>query len=305
MTNTSSNPTIATGSSESTHLGLRREHSETVYNSEPEISRPLRLLGNVFRSAWEGRELAWRLFLRNLRGMYRQTALGLLWIFLPPLANTAIWVFLHAQRVLEFSFPKDIHPTVYILTGMILWQAFVDALQMPLNQLNQNRSMISKLNFPREALLAEGLGEILFHTLVRALLLIPALLYFGANWSAAAWLSPLVALLMILFATGLGLLIMPIGSLYQDVSRFLSVGLPFWMILTPIIYAPFTTFPGNLLNWLNPASPLLMCSRDLLLLGSCGNPAALWYGLIAIPIFLLGLVVYRLSLPALIERMTS
>jgi lipopolysaccharide transport system permease protein len=231
--------------------------------------------------------------------------LGLFWIFLPPLANTAIWVFLHAQRVLDFSFPKDIHPTVYILTGMILWQAFVDALQMPMNQLNQNRSMISKLNFPREALLAEGLGEILFHTLVRALLLIPALLYFGANWSAAAWLSPLVALLMILFATGVGLLIMPIGSLYQDVSRFLSVGLPFWMILTPIIYAPFTTFPGNLLNWLNPASPLLMCSRDLLLLGSCGNPAALWYGLIAIPIFLLGLVVYRLSMPALIERMTS
>jgi lipopolysaccharide transport system permease protein len=176
---------------------------------------------------------------------------------------------------------------------------------MPLNQLNQNRSMISKLNFPREALLAEGLGEILFHTLVRALLLIPALLYYGANWGPAAWLSPLVALLMVLFATGMGLLILPIGSLYQDVSRFLSVGLPFWMILTPIIYAPFTTFPGSLLNWLNPASPLLMCSRDLLLLGSCGNPAALWYGLIAIPIFLLGLVVYRLAMPALIERMTS
>lgn len=305
MTNTRSNSNVATGSSAGGDLGLRREEVETVYNSEPEISRPLRLLGKVFRSAWEGRELAWRLFLRNLRGMYRQTALGLLWIFLPPLANTAIWVFLHAQRVLEFSFPKDIHPTVYILTGMILWQAFVDALQMPLNQLNQNRSMISKLNFPREALLAEGLGEILFHTVVRTLLLIPALLYFGANWGPAAWLSPLVALLMVLFATGLGLLILPIGSLYQDVSRFLSVGLPFWMILTPIIYAPFTTFPGNLLNWLNPASPLLMCSRDLLLLGSCGNPAALWYGLLAIPIFLLGLVVYRLAMPALIERMTS
>jgi len=305
MTNANSNSTASLDSSDRTELELPRDYSETVYNSEPEISRPLRLLGNVFRSAWEGRELAWRLFLRNLRGMYRQTALGLLWIFLPPLANTAIWVFLHAQRVLEFSFPTDIHPTVYILTGMILWQAFVDALQMPLNQLNQNRSMISKLNFPREALLAEGLGEILFHTLVRALLLIPALLYYGANWGPAAWLSPLVALLMVLFATGLGLLILPIGSLYQDVSRFLSVGLPFWMILTPIIYAPFTTFPGSLLNWLNPASPLLLCSRDLLLLGSCGNPAALWYGLIAIPIFLLGLVVYRLAMPALIERMTS
>ncbi len=278
---------------------------ETIYNSEPEISRPLHLLKSVFQSAWEGRELAWRLFLRNLRGMYRQTALGLLWIFLPPLANTAIWVFLRAQRVLDFDFPEGVHPTVYILTGMILWQAFIDAFQMPLNALNQNRSMVSKLNFPREALLAEGLGEVLFNTLVRLLLLIPALAIYGAVWSPAALLAPLVAVLMVLFATGLGLLILPIGSLYQDVQRFLSVGLPFWMILTPIIYAAPETFPGNLLNWLNPASPLLMCSRDLLLLGSCGNPAALWYGLLAIPLFLLGLVVYRLALPALIERMTS
>lgn len=278
---------------------------ETVYDAEPEIARPLRLLGNVFRSAWEGRELAWRLFVRNLRGMYRQTALGLLWIFLPPLANTAIWVFLRAQRVLEFDFPAGVHPTVYILTGMILWQAFIDAFQMPLNTLNQNRSMISKLNFPREALLAEGLGEVLFNTLVRLLLLIPALFIYGATWSWGALLAPGVAILMVLFATGLGLLIMPIGSLYQDVSRFLSVGLPFWMILTPIIYAPPTEFPGTLLNWLNPASPLLMCARDLLLLGSCGQPAALWYGLVAVPLFLFGLVVYRLALPALIERMTS
>lgn len=277
----------------------------TVYDAEPEIAQPLRLLANVFRSAWEGRELAWRLFVRNLRGMYRQTALGLLWIFLPPLANTAIWVFLRAQRVLEFDFPSGVHPTVYILTGMILWQAFIDAFQMPLNTLNQNRSMISKLNFPREALLAEGLGEVLFNTLVRLLLLIPALFIYGASWSWGALLAPLAALLMVLLATGLGLLIMPIGSLYQDVSRFLGVGLPFWMILTPIIYAPPTEFPGTLLNWLNPASPLLMCARDLLLLGSCASPAALWYGVAAIPLFLFGLVVYRLALPALIERMTS
>lgn len=302
---TSSNPTNSATPTASASDIHARGTEETVYSPEPEISRPLRLLANVMKSFWDGRELAWRLFVRNLKGMYRQTALGLFWIFLPPLANTAIWVFLHAQRVLAFDFPEQIHPTLYILTGMILWQAFADALQMPLNSLLQNRSMISKLNFPREALLAEGLGELLFHTSVRMLLLVPALLYYGANWTAAAWFAPVAALLLVLFGTGLGLLIMPVGSLYQDVTRFLSVGLPFWMILTPIIYAPPTTFPGTLLNWLNPASPLLMCARDLLLLGQCGNPAAFWYALAAIPVFVLGLVVFRLAMPALIERMTS
>lgn len=276
---------------------------ETVYNAEPEIARPVRLLASVFRSAWEGRELAWRLFLRNLRGMYRQTFLGLFWIFLPPIANTAIWVFLRAQRLLEFELPAGVHPTLYILTGMILWQGFVEAFQMPLNALNSNKSMISKLNFPREALLAEGLGAVIFQMLVRLMLLIPALFYYRLEWQAGAWLAPFYLVWLILFATALGLLIMPIGSLYQDVARFLSVGLPFWMILTPIIYSPPSTYPGTLLNWLNPASPLLMAARDTLLIGTSDNPAAVPFAAIAIPLFVLGLIVYRLSLPALIERM--
>ena len=277
----------------------------TVYNANPEIARPFKLVASVFQSAWQGRELAWRLFNRNLQGMYRQTLLGLAWIFLPPLANTAIWVFLRNQKVLQFELPEDVDQTVYILTGMILWQAFIEAFQMPMNSINSNRSMVSKLNFPREALLAEGLGEVLFNFFVRLGLLIPAMLIFGAPFYWSAIVSVGVACLLILFATGLGMLIMPFGSLYQDVGRLMAVGLPFWMILTPIIYAPPKSFPGSMLSWLNPASPLLIAARDYLLLGSTENHVALYFGLLAIPIFLFGLIVFRVSMPALIERMTN
>jgi lipopolysaccharide transport system permease protein len=277
---------------------------EIVYSPTPEIVQPLKLLANVFISAWEGRELAWRLFVRNLRGMYRQTLLGLAWIFLPPLANTAIWVFLRNQGLLQFELPVGVDQTVYILSGMILWQAFVESFQMPLNSINANRSMVSKLNFPREALLAEGLGEVVFNFIVRLVLLIPAMLIFEAPFYWTAALSMLMAGLLILFAAGLGMLIMPIGSLYQDVGRLMAVGLPFWMILTPIIYAPPKSYPGTMLNWLNPASPLLIAARDYLMLGSTGNQAAFHFALLAIPTFVLGLIVFRVSMPALIERMT-
>lgn len=277
----------------------------TVYNANSEIRSPVRLVKNIAADFWAGRELAWRLFLRNIRGLYRQTFLGLFWAFLPPIANTAFWVFLKNVDAFKMGDTK-VNGTVYILAGMILWQAFIDAYQMPLAMLNKNRGMISKLNFPRESLLLVGVGEVLFDLMIRMLLLIPAFLVFGVPFhpSLLVVLIPIVGL--VLLGTALGLLIMPFGSLYQDVGRFIGIMLPFWMILTPTVYAPFESFPGSLLNWLNPASPLLLVARDWLLLGSTQYwYVGLIYGAIVLPLLLLGLIVYRISIPVLIERMTA
>ncbi len=277
----------------------------THYSSESEIRNPLKLLADIVGDAMRGRELAWRLFLRNIRGMYRQTLLGLFWAFLPPIANTAIWIFLRSQNVFD-SGDTSVHPTLFILTGMILWQAFIDAFQMPLQVVSSNRNMISKLHFPRESLLMVGVGEVLFNLAIRMLLLIPAFLYFQVAPGSMSLLFPLAAIGLILVGLSMGLLIMPLGSLYQDVSRFITMALPFWMIITPIIYAPLKSWPASMLNWVNPPAPLLILSRDLLL----GAPLEhLWpgiaFGVVALLLFIPALFVYRVSMPVLIERMSA
>ena len=90
----------------------------TVYSSQSELRNLFGLLKSIFRGFIDGRELAWRIFVRNLNGLYRQTLLGLFWAFLPPLANTAIWIFLKSQNVFEMG-DTGVDSTVYILTGMI------------------------------------------------------------------------------------------------------------------------------------------------------------------------------------------
>ena len=277
----------------------------TRYSAESEVRNPIKLLGDIAADAWSGRDLAWRLFLRNVRGMYRQTFLGLFWAFLPPIANTAVWIFLRQQGVFDTG-EMTVNATLYILTGMILWQSFADAVKMPLKILNQNKGMISKLRFSRESLIMLGIGEVFFDLAIRMLLLIPAFLWFGVGLSWAILLAPLSIVLMVLWATGIGLLLMPIGALYQDVGRFLQLAIPFWMIITPIIYVAPETFPGSLLVWLNPASPLLLLSRDLILIGGSSFwISALLIGVLAIPVFLLGLIVFRISIPVLVERMST
>lgn len=279
----------------------------TVYDAQPELARPALLVQKIMHDLSASRGLAWRLFVRNLRGLYRQTLFGLFWVFLPPLANTAIWAFLRSRNVFSFDPSLKVDPTIYILAGMILWQSFIEALQMPLESLTKNRAMISKLNFPREALVLEGLADLVFNFIVRLAVLLPATILFGVPVQPLAWLLAVAAGVMLLVTgAGLGLLIAPAGSLYQDVGRFLTVAGPFWMIITPVIYVAPATWPGSLLVWLNPAAPLLVAARDLLVLGQTAHGlAAAVFAAATLPLLMLGLIVWRVSIPALVERMPT
>lgn len=291
-----------TESSDAHDFQIKESNEVTTYNAQSEIRNPIKLFSGIAADFWQGRELAWRLFLRNIRGMYRQTLLGLFWAFLPPIANTAVWIYLRELGVLKIEV-EGVDAVIYVLTGMILWQAFVDAFKMPAKVLAQNRNMISKLRFSRESLLLVGFGEVLFDFAIRLLLLVPAMFIYGAPWYATLWLAPLAVLMMVLFAMSLGLLVMPLGSLYQDVGRFITLAMPFWMILTPIVYA---VKPENPVNWLNPASPLLLLARDWVLIGSSQSATlACVYAALTIPLLLFGLAVYRVSIPVLVERMNA
>ena len=115
-----------------------------------------------------------------------------------------------------------INSTIFILTGMIFWQAFIEAFQMPIDVINKNRNMISKLNFPRESLLMVGFGEVLFNFTIRSLLLIPACLWFQFVPPATIVLMPIAALGLVFVGAGLGLMLMPIGALYQDCLLYTS-----------------------------------------------------------------------------------
>lgn len=276
-----------------------------TYSAESEIRRPLKLIGDIFFDFYAGHELAWRLFLRNIRGLYRQTLLGLFWAFLPPLANTAMWIFLRNAGVFKTA-ETTVNTTVYILTGMILWQSFIDAFRMPIDSMNKNRNMISKLNFPREALLLVGIGEVFFDLLIRLLLLIPAFWIFSVPLHGTLLLAPLAIVTLVLFGAALGLWLMPFDSLYQDIGRFVNMAIPFWMIVTPIIYPPINSYPGSLLNWVNPASPLLLLARDWILLGSTEHlQFGLLFAAITLPALLIGLIIHRVSIPVLVERMNA
>jgi len=282
---------------------------ETLYTPDPPLRNPLRLAVAIFVENWSRRELCFQLFARNIKSQYRQTILGFLWLVFPALATTFVWLFLRGT-VVNFGDSEQSSSAylLYVLVGMILWQCFTEAYTAPLNAFLSNRQMLVKINFPREIVVFVSLCEVLFNTAARSLVLIPFLIYYSGDFSFSPQmlLYPVFLFGLTLIGITIGIFLVPIGALYHDVGRMLTVISPIWMVLTPVIYPVPESFPANLLVYLNVASPALITARDAML----GSPMTLMpYTItmicIYIPVFVFGLLFYRIAMPIILERTGS
>ena len=281
--------------------------AEVVYTPEAAIRQPGQLLSSMFYDLLASRELTWRLFVRNLSAQYRQTVLGYVWAFLPPLATTLTFVFLNSQKIMNLAGDKSSVPyPVYVMVGMLLWQGFVDALNNPLKAINQSRSMLSKINFPREALIIAGMAEVLFNVIIRFILLAAVYVWFGFTLPSTAWLAPLGILSLLGLGLMIGLMLAPLGVLYYDIQLTITLFVSLWLFLTPVVYTPPTSWPASLLVTFNPVSPLLVTTREMLITGSLTHVSeSLIISGITLILLLLGWLLYRLAIPRLIERIGS
>jgi lipopolysaccharide transport system permease protein len=281
----------------SQHLMIRR------YSPQSSLSRPGMMIREMLGDLWSGGELAWRLFLRDVSAQYRQSYLGYVWAFLPPLISSLTFVFLNSQGL--FSTGKTGLPyAAFAMIGTLLWQVFVDALNAPVNALIQSKSMLAKINFPREAIIVAGLAMVFFNFLVRLVLLAGVLVFFHVKPGTGILFFPFAILGLILCGTACGLAVAPLGALYGDIGRAIPLITSFWMLLTPVVYPARTSgFAGWLATW-NPVSPLIMVARHSLT-GDALTPLAPFFIVFCASLFVLlaGWVGFRIAMPHLIARM--
>lgn len=276
-----------------------------IYTPDSLVTHPLKMVREMLRDLAASRELAWRLTVRDLSAQYRQTFLGFLWAIILPLANTLVWIFLSRSGVVNVSDTPLPYP-VYVFTGTMLWAMLMDALNAPLQMVNASRSMLAKINFPREALLVAGIYQTLVNALIKTALLLIAVTAMGIHPGWGLLLFPLGMLSLILAGTVIGLALTPIGLLYTDVGRAVPLLMQFLMYLTPVVFAmPKQGLPAAVFQ-LNPFTPLIVTARDWL---TGLTPEYLGYFVavdaIAIVLLFMFWIVFRLAMPILIERMGS
>ena len=274
-----------------------------IYTPESPLRHPGMLLRALLRDLLAARELAWRLFVRDLSANYRQTYFGYIWAFLPPLLASATFIFLQSQGITRIE-GTGIPYAAFAMMGTLLWQVFADAIQSPLSSMNSGRSMLAKINFPREALLISGLYMVLFNFLVRLVLLAVVMAVWKVAPGRGVLMFPLAIAGLLACGSVIGFLLLPVGLLYKDVDRGIAIVIPFWMLLTPVVYpARAEGLAGFLATW-NLVSPVLTTAREALTGLPFTELAA--FGLvsgIALLLCVLGLIVFHLIMPIVIERM--
>ena len=162
----------------------------TVYTPDSSLASPAKMLRDMWRDLLASRELAWRLAVRDISAQYRQTFLGILWAFILPLANTLVWVFLSGSGIVAVSDTALPYP-VYVFSGSMLWAILMDAVNAPLKQTEAGKSMLAKLNFPRESLIASGIYQTLFSMpLSRSYSCWPCCPSWASDWAGVCCCSP-------------------------------------------------------------------------------------------------------------------
>jgi lipopolysaccharide transport system permease protein len=278
---------------------------KVVYTPDSQMRSPVLLLRSMWQGVLDSRELAWRLFIRDFYAKYRKSLLGILWAFLTPLVTGLVFIFLQGRGVVRFGDTGIPYP-VYVLTGTILWQLFTESLNAPLATVRTSSHMITKVNFPREALIISSFYQVMLNLLIKVLILAGTFLYFGIPLTREVALAAGAVLVLILLGMSIGLFLTPIGLLYSDVTSSLVIVTQVWFFLTPVVYPSPKNFPFNVVANLNPVTPVLTTARDLMTIGTVKNPEAFF---VVTALALLGMfvswVIYRLAVPIILERMSA
>jgi lipopolysaccharide transport system permease protein len=256
----------------------------------------------MFLDVARAKDLAWRLTVRDFKGQYRQSILGVFWAFITPVMNTIVWIFLNASGAVKLADTGIPYP-VYVFTGTMLWAILLESINMPLQQTNASKGIMSKINFPKEALLMSGLYKIFFNTLIKLAILMVALFAMGVLPTMQLLFLPIAFAGIVLFGFTIGMLITPVGMLYNDIGRAIPMLMQFLMYLSPVVYTVSGDGILAKLVTINPLTALITTGRSAL----TGLPFEYlqYFGVLSLIMavfFFVGWFFYRFSIPIIVER---
>ena len=237
----------ATASAEPTALRLPSGMSETIRIEPPRGFFELRL-----REVWAYRELLYFFVWRDVKIRYKQTAIGVLWVILQPVLNMLVFTLFFGRLA---KLPSDGLPyPIFYFAALVPWMYFSYSLSSTTNVVVENQRLITKVYFPRLILpISSVLSGLVDFAIGFAVLAVFCFAYRIRPTLAALWL-PVLLLLALLTALGVGLWLSALNALYRDVRYVMTFLVQFWMFASPVAY-PSSLVPARW-RWLYGLNPM-------------------------------------------------
>lgn len=212
----------------------------------------------------EYRDLLFFLVWRNVRVRYAQSMLGVGWAVIQPLFSMLVFtvIFGHLAKVDSDGAPY----AAFSFTALVPWTYFANALGDSAGSLVSNANMIRKVYFPRLVLpLSSVLAKLVDFGISMAILAC-IMAWYGIAPTGYVVVLPLLILLMILTAAGIGMWLTALSIQYRDVHFSLNFLVQLFMYAAPVVY-PASLVPEKyaLLYSLNPMVGVIEGFRSALL----------------------------------------
>lgn len=208
------------------------------------------------KELWRFRGLLGRFTIRDLTLRYRQTALGIAWVVIQPLAGAGVFTVVFG-RVAGLE-SDDTPYYVFAFAGLLGWTAFSAGLTKSTSSLVGNGALVSKIYFPRMLLPLSTVGSTVIDLIIGLGVMAVLLWVSSTGVSLHVLALPALVLLTLALATGMGLVLSALAVRYRDVNYILPVAIQFLLYACPVGYS-VDTVPSDIKVYfdLNPLTGLL------------------------------------------------
>ncbi len=239
------------------------------------------------RELWSYRDLLWILVERNIKVIYKQTALGISWVALQPLVAAIILAVIFGRVA---KLPSDGAPyLLFVFCGLTAWNYFSQTAQRSSNSLVNNAQLVSKVYFPRMLIPLSHTFSTLVDFVVMLIMVFVFMAVYGVSPTLRLAAIPGFLFLTAMAATGVALWFSALSVKYRDCNYALPFFLQIWMYASPVVYptSMIVSPRWQALFALNPVVGFVEGFRWSVLGRSALNPTIFW---ITVAMSLLALV---------------
>jgi lipopolysaccharide transport system permease protein len=253
---------------------------------------PARRLGSALVEVWAFRGTIRAFAERDIRVKYKQTALGVAWAVIQPIAFMTIFT-LTIGRVAVVS-EGAVPYAAFSLSALVPWTFLSTGVSFGANGVLMDAAMVRRVYFPREvpvlaavagASVDFGIGLVLF------VLIGP---FLGANVSWWWLLTPVLFLFLATLASAVAIPLAAMNVYYRDFRFAIPFAVQLWLFASPVAY-PLSVVPPewrSLYVALNPAAGLLDSFSNVLAAGAA--PKWTYLGVSLMGTLVVGLLGYLL-----------
>jgi lipopolysaccharide transport system permease protein len=242
---------------------------------------------------WRFRELLYFLIWRDVKVRYKQTLLGAAWAILQPLLTMIVFSIFFGKLA---RMPSDGVPyPLFAYVALVPWTFFANGLTLSSNSLVSNQTLLRKVYFPRLVIPVSAVASGLLDFAIAFVVLLGLAARYGVTPTAHMLWLPVLVLLALVTALGVGLWFAALNVLYRDIQYVVPFLVQVWLYATPIVY-PSSLVPERwrTLYALNPMVGVVEGFRWTLLgTGTAPGPMILVSAAAAVATLIGGLFFFR------------